>query len=286
MVATKMLISLCFLGLARAAPQLGAPNNANGIVTEVVGALQPQIAAAVAEALRGLNLSGSRASTSNFGSSSSSTSNNFNSRGSSSQTGFATGNNQQDISVPASYAYEYKVGDEEEQTYITHNEARDGDDVTGTYSYVDPTGALITVNYQAGAMGYTQTMERQDGAVTIRSKAGSSNSASSSSRNSASSSSSNSAFNSASSGSANASGSRFSSNQVQQTSSSSVDESALIARIIAALGPQINSAVNSAVSSQQQSSFTTSNTGFSATSGNTGFAASAAGDRLTPLFGN
>jgi len=262
MVATKMLISLCFLGLARAAPQLGAPNNADGIVTEVVGALQPQIAAAVAEALRGLN----------FGSSS--TSNSFNSRGSSSQTGFAAGNNQEDISVPASYAYEYKVGDEEEQTYITHNEARDGDDVTGTYSYVDPTGALITVNYQAGAMGYTQTMERQDGAVSIRSKADSRKSASSSSRNSASSS------------SANASGSRFSSNQVQQTSSSSIDESALIARIIAALGPQINSAVNSAVSSQQQSTFTTSNTGFAATAGNTGFVATAAGDRLTPLFGN
>jgi hypothetical protein len=284
MVATKMLISLCFLGLARAAPQLGNPNNADGIVTEVVGALQPQIAAAVAEALRGLNFGGSRASTSNFGSSS--TSNNFNSRGSSSQTGFATGNNQQDISVPASYAYEYKVGDEEEQTYITHNEARDGDDVTGTYSYVDPTGALITVNYQAGAMGYTQTMERQDGAVAIRSKADSRNSASSSSRNSASSSSSNSAFNSASSSSANAAGSRFSSNQVQQTSSSSIDESALIARIIAALGPQINSAVNSAVSSQQQSTFTTSNTGFAATAGNTGFVGTAAGDRLTPLFGN
>jgi len=268
MVATKMLISLCFLGLARAAPQLGAPNNADGIVTEVVGALQPQIAAAVAEALRGLN----------FGSSS--TSNSFNSRGSSSQTGFAAGNNQEDISVPASYAYEYKVGDEEEQTYITHNEARDGDDVTGTYSYVDPTGALITVNYQAGAMGYTQTMERQDGAVSIRSKADSRKSASSSSRNSASSSS----RNSASSSSANASGSRFSSNQVQ--SSSSIDESALIARIIAALGPQINSAVNSAVSSQQQSTFTTSNTGFAATAGNTGFVATAAGDRLTPLFGN
>jgi len=271
MVATKMLISLCLLGLARAAPQLGVPNNANGIVTEVVSALQPEIAAAVAEALRGLSLAGSR--TSSFGSSSSS------SRGSSGQTGFAAGN-QQDISVPASYAYEYKVANDAEQTYINHNEARDGDEVTGTYSYVDPTGALITVNYQAGAMGYTQTMERQDGAVTIRSKADTS-SASSSGFNS----------NSASSSSAN-SASAFNSNANSRfnqatSSSSSVDESALISRIIAALGPQITSAVNSAVSTQQQSTFTTSNTGFSASNvGGAGGAGFAAGDRLTPLFGN
>lgn len=266
MVATKMLISLCLLGLARAAPQLGVPNNANGIVTEVVSALQPEIAAAVAEALRGLNLAGSRSSS--FGSSSSS------SRGASSSTGFAAGN-QEDISVPASYAYEYKVANDDQQTYINHNEAREGDDVTGTYSYVDPTGALITVNYQAGAMGYTQTMERQEGAVTIRSKADSSSATNSAfNSNSASSSSANSAFNS------NAN-SRF--NQAT-SSSSSIDESALINRIIAALGPQITSAVNSAVSTQQQSTFTTSNTGFSASNAaNTGFAA---GDRLTPLFGN
>jgi len=273
MVATKMLISLCLMGLARAAPQLGVPNNANGIVTEVVSALQPEIAAAVAEALRGLSLAGSR--TSSFGSSSSS------SRGSSGQTGFAAGN-QQDISVPASYAYEYKVANDAEQTYINHNEARDGDEVTGTYSYVDPTGALITVNYQAGAMGYTQTMEKQDGAVTIRSKADSSSASSSGfNSNSASSSSANSASAFNSNSNAN---SRF--NQAT-SSSSSVDESALISRIIAALGPQITSAVNSAVSTQQQSTFTTSNTGFSASNvGGAGGAGFAAGDRLTPLFGN
>merc|ERR1712241_1514400 len=40
-------------------------------------------------------------------------------------------------------------------------------DVTGVYSYVDPTGALVTVNYQAGAMGYSQTLEKQDGAVDV-----------------------------------------------------------------------------------------------------------------------
>ena len=74
------------------------------------------------------------------------------------------------MTARASYAYEYKVADDEEQTYISHNEARDGDDVTGQYSYIDPNGDLVTVTYQAGAMGYTQTVERKVGQVQIRQK--------------------------------------------------------------------------------------------------------------------
>ena len=31
------------------------------------------------------------------------------------------------------------------------------EEVTGSYSYVDPTGSLITVNYVAGPDGYTET---------------------------------------------------------------------------------------------------------------------------------
>merc|ERR1711917_137860 len=42
-----------------------------------------------------------------------------------------------------------------------------GEAVVGTYSYVDPLGALITVNYQAGPDGYTQTVETEEGFVTI-----------------------------------------------------------------------------------------------------------------------
>lgn len=265
-----MLISLCLLGLARSAPQfgqLGVPQgfssagNTNAIVTDVVGALQPQIAAAVAEALRGLSLSGSRNTNSNSASVSGSSS----SSGLSSSTGFANGgsfNQQEEVTASPNYAYEFKIADDTEQTYITHNEARDGNDVTGTYSYVDPTGALITVNYEAGVMGYTQTMDRQEGAVSIRSKAKSSNSATSATASTSSTSSSN-------------------SNSNTVSSTSAVDESDLIARILSALQPQISSAVNSAISSSQQSTTFTNNR---AVTSNTGFAAG--GDRFTPLFGN
>ena len=55
--------------------------------------------------------------------------------------------------------------------------------VTGSYSYVDPTGALITVTYTAGVMGYTETRERQEGYLDISSRsAPASSSASSASR--------------------------------------------------------------------------------------------------------
>lgn len=169
------------------------------------------------------------------------------------------------------YAYEFKVADDDEQTYITHNEARDGDDVTGTYSYVDPTGALITVNYQAGAMGYTQTVDKQEGAVSIRSKTGSSSVSATS------------AASSAFTGSRNTINNNRQSTISTSQSSSAINESDLIARIITALQPQISSAVNTAVSSQRSNNVVsrtvTSNTGF-------GASGSVAGDRLTPLFGN
>lgn len=244
----------CLVGLARAAPQLGVQANLNeqSIVTNVVSSLQPSIAAAVANALRGLNLG--------------------------SASGFATGGRVtvDEVTVSPIYNYEFKVADDTEQTYITHNEARDGDDVTGTYSYVDPNGALITVNYQAGAMGYTQTVDKQEGAVSIRSKAGSS----SASRTTGATSATSSAFDASSSTSSAANrNSNSQSSAILATSSSAGNESDLIARIIAALGPQITSAVNSAVSSQQQSSVRT-------VTSNTGFATGAVGDRLTPLFGN
>ena len=36
---------------------------------------------------------------------------------------------------------------------------RDGEAVTGEYSYVDPNGSLITVRYKTDADGYTETRE-------------------------------------------------------------------------------------------------------------------------------
>merc|ERR1712128_308213 len=112
----------------------------------------------------------------------------------------------------------------------------DGDTLTGMYSYVNPDGALITVNYEAGPMGYSQTLDQQDGFVSINPrpvKAAVATSSTSSASGS-----------SSSSGATSiASNAGFSSS----TSSSSLDQSALIAQIIAALQPQISSAVQSAI---------------------------------------
>ena len=48
------------------------------------------------------------------------------------------------------------------------NEARDGDQVTGSYQYVDPLGSLIIVTYTAGVMGYSETREVKPNYVEIR----------------------------------------------------------------------------------------------------------------------
>merc|ERR1719312_1573957 len=201
MVATQLLISVCVASLAAAAPQqppLAAGDaEAAGLVTNVVSALQPSIAAAVAEALRGF------AKSSSSGSSSSSSVSSSTAVGSSGnvanllqQQGVAAVNGEktvQGVSGAATvggggglnggsaspvdaatgravYAYQYQIADDLEQTYITQNEQRDGDAVTGAYSYVDPNGDLITVNYQAGPAGYTQTVDRQVAEVEIRAR--------------------------------------------------------------------------------------------------------------------
>merc|ERR1739848_347548 len=291
MVATKVLISLCVVGLASAAPQLGVPVQRSGaseqvIVTNVVSALQPSIAAAVADALRSISLT-STSSNTGFSAGSS--------------TGFSAGSNSGFSSSSAAvkevatvkeaptarpnYAYEFKVADDDELTYITHNEERDGDDVTGVYSYVDPTGALVTVNYQAGAMGYSQTLEKQDGAVDVSTrkvttkKAVAKQTSAPTGAVGATFGSSNSRSRTSSSASNRGSSSSFGSS----SSSSSIDEAALIRQIISALQPQISSAVNGVISNNRQTAVRTvaSNTGFSSGASR----ASAACDRLTPLFG-
>merc|ERR1712200_32071 len=116
-----------------------------------------------------------------------------------------------------------------EQTSIKQNEARDGDDVVGSYSFVDANGDLVTINYQAGAMGFTQSMDKTVGAVEMRARPAkkTATSASVSASNSASS-----AFNA---GSSTSSG--FNSGSV--VSSASIDTAALIAQIMRVLEPQI-----------------------------------------------
>jgi len=72
------------------------------------------------------------------------------------------------LSAGVQYEYGYKVADEDAQAYMAHEEVRDGESVEGKYNYVDATGALVTVTYQAGPDGYTENREVQDGAVEMR----------------------------------------------------------------------------------------------------------------------
>merc|ERR1712128_62638 len=247
MVTAQVYIALCVAGVAVAAPQLDfgglrsvattrevAPSNVNeaDVVSNVVSALQPSIAKAIADALTGLQTS-TLPSTSSQSSSSLSAANAAAAAAEEATSLAADGGPV----VKPEYNFEYKVADAEAQTYISQSENRDGDTLTGMYSYVNPDGALITVNYEAGPMGYSQTLDQQDGFVSINPqpvKAAVATSSTSSA--SGSSSSSGSAFSGATSTASNAG---FSSS----TSSSSLDQSALIAQIIAALQPQISSAV-------------------------------------------
>merc|ERR1712038_573190 len=66
------------------------------------------------------------------------------------------------------YSYSYQVADDNEQTYIKHQEARDNDLVTGEYSYVDRLGSLITVKYTAGPDGYQETRTSEANFIAIR----------------------------------------------------------------------------------------------------------------------
>merc|ERR1712226_673656 len=67
------------------------------------------------------------------------------------------------------YTYAYQVANDENQTYITQEESRDGDNVQGTYSFVDANGSLVTVKYTANDVdGYNETREVQENFVTIK----------------------------------------------------------------------------------------------------------------------
>merc|ERR1719445_677334 len=253
MVTTQVFLALCVAGVAVAAPQLDfgglrsvtttrevATTNIDEaqVVSNVVSALQPSIAQAVADALAGLR---STSITSPKTSSSLATAN-----AAAAKKATETSADVGPV-AKAEYNFEYKVADKDAQTYISQSENRDGDSLTGTYSYVNPAGALITVNYEAGPMGFSQTLDQQDGFVEIKPQPVKVSS-SSASGSKVTSSSSGSRFSGATS---TASNTGFSSS----SSSSSVDQSALIAQIISALQPQISSAVQSAISSSSSSSF-------------------------------
>jgi len=191
--------------------------SASQLTSSVVSSLQPAIAAAVADALRSRQ---SRPTTSSVSALSPEEEASINAR----------------QSANAQYNYEYKVGDDDKQNYISHKEARNGENVEGMYNYVDPTGSLVTVNYQAGPEGYTETREVQEGAVQIDARnipepwtgplAGVSSSSSGAS-----------------------------------SSSSGPSQSDLIAQILRAVQPQISRAVQSAVGSRTNTASSSFSTG-------------------------
>merc|ERR1712203_163031 len=186
----------------------------SAVTSSVVSQLQPSIAAAVAEALKASSQPVSRPQASrpqveepNYG--------------------------------PAKYNFGYKVADEESQAYINHQESREGNDVTGTYNYVNPAGALVTVNYEAGVDGFSQTRDVEQGAVQMRNIPG--------------------AWNGPLAGvdeptSVPATTSSISNNRarVSSSSSSQVSQEALIAQILSSIQPKISSAVQGALSSSTQ----------------------------------
>merc|ERR1712088_296435 len=168
-MTTPKVFALCLcVGAAVAAPQLrlgplrsvssvSSVTNQDEVVTNVVSALTPSIAAAVEEALAAqaaaeeARLEAER-------------------RAAAAAAAAASKTNNKADAEPAKYNFEYKVAEDEDQVYIQQNEARDGNELTGTYSFVDPRGALITVNYEAGPMGYSETREEKLGFVEIRSR--------------------------------------------------------------------------------------------------------------------
>merc|ERR1719266_1389101 len=145
---TMGLMLLMVVGLTQAAPQIST----NQVVSTVTTQLQPLIAQAVADALA--------STTSGFpGRVPGRASNTF-----SPSRPLAP----EEPTAPAAYQYSYKVADEESQTYLNKDETRDGENVSGSYSYVDSAGALVTVTYTAGPDGYNEQRDVQRGYVTMR----------------------------------------------------------------------------------------------------------------------
>jgi len=182
----------------------------SSVTSSVVSQLQPSIAAAVAEALKASSRPVSRPQ--------------------------AVKAVEEPNYGPAKYNFGYKVADEESQAYINHQESREGNDVTGSYNYVNPAGALVTVNYEAGVDGFSQTRDVEQGAVQMRNIPG--------------------AWTGPLAGvdepkSIPATTSSVSNNRAVSSSSSSsqLSQEALISQILSTIQPKITSAVQGALSS-------------------------------------
>merc|ERR1712177_106257 len=124
------------------------------------------------------------------------------------------------------------------------SEASDGESLTGTYSYVNPVGSLITVEYQAGPQGYTQTSSEQAGFVQIRAKQDNGAAAAEAARIAA-------EQRAAAEAARLAAEQRAAEEAARLAAEQAAAQQALISRIISSIQPQIGSAVQSAISSSQ-----------------------------------
>merc|ERR1711934_427187 len=179
MTTSKAVLALCLVGVAVAAPQLrlgglrsvssvSSITNQDEVVTNVVSALTPSIAAAVEQALAAQAAAeAARVEAERRAAEAEAARLEAERRAAAAAAAAAAASSS---NSQVKYNFEYKVAEDEDQVYITQNEARDGDELQGTYSFVDPRGALVTVNYEAGPMGYSETREEKLGFVEIRSK--------------------------------------------------------------------------------------------------------------------
>merc|ERR1712060_685046 len=282
MAATQILVALCVVGSAVAAPQLslgrsrsvgssaGTNINENQVVTSVITSLTPSISKAVEEALAAV-AAAERAAAEQAAAEQAAAEQAAAEQAAAAaaaaaeaerieaqrraaqaeaarQQQIAAANaaaaaaaaekNSFDSQVSADlgpfvdpvYNFEYKVADDVEKTYISRNEERDGNELSGSYSFIDATGALVTVDYTAGVNGYAETRSKEAGKVTMKAVP---------------------AWDGALAVAKGAtSSSRFGSSSGSRSSSvatSSSSQSDLIAQILAALTPQINSAVAAAL---------------------------------------
>merc|ERR1712045_320758 len=275
MAATQILVALCVVGSAVAAPQIslrrsrsaGTNINENQVVTSVITSLTPSISKAVEEALAAAAAAEQAAAEQAAAEEAAAAAAEAErikavqaaqaeaarrqqiAAANAAAAAAAAEKNAFDSQVSADlgpmvnpvYNFEYKVADDEERTYISRNEERNGNELSGSYSFIDATGALVTVDYTAGVNGYAETRSKEAGKVTMKAVP---------------------AWDGPLAGLEEASGavavakgatsssSRFGSSSGSRSSSvttSSSSQSDLIAQILAALTPQINSAVAAAL---------------------------------------
>merc|ERR1739846_26733 len=205
MAATQILVALCVVGSAVAAPQLslgrsrsvGTNINENQVVTSVISSLTPSISRAVEEALAAVAAAEQAAAEQAAAAAAEAERIEAERRAAAAAAAAAEAEaaRQQQIAaanaaaaaaaaeknsfdsqvstdlgpfVDPVYNFEYKVADDEEKTYISRNEERDGNELSGSYSFIDATGALVTVDYTAGVNGYAETRSKEAGKVTMK----------------------------------------------------------------------------------------------------------------------